>query len=190
MTLRHRNSKWMQNNFSRGLVLVRILWVFRSAFLHYQNSKSSLLYIEVWKRRCEIASTPKSRCWSLIFHQWSFAWFGCCPMKNQFEIHSLSKGTSMQARPYSGAVFLSWSVDTKQSSGERGCTIRTKYNVNAFVQIANTRLQTPLKWPLQTPLILCLCFRIQWTAFALIILQFLNLLQIQLRFSFWWNSFW
>jgi len=28
-------------------------------------------------------------------------------MKNQFEIHSLSKGTSMQAKPYSGAVFLS-----------------------------------------------------------------------------------
>ncbi len=161
MTLRHRNSKWMQNNFSRGLVLVKILWVFRSAFLHYQFSRSSLLYIEVWKRRCEIASTPKSRCWSLIFHQWSFAWFGCCPMKNKFEIHSLSKGTSMQAKPYSGAVFLSCSADTKQSSGERGCTIRTKYNVNAFVQIANTRLQTPLKWPLQTPLILCLCFRIQ-----------------------------
>ena len=70
-------------------------------------------------------------------------------MKNQFEIHSLSKGTYMQARPYSGAVFLSWSVDTKQSSGERGCTIRTKYNVNAFVQNASTSLQTPLKWPLQ-----------------------------------------
>lgn len=43
----------------------------------------------------------------------------------------------MQAKPYSGAVFLSCSADTKQSSGERGCTIRTKYNVNAFVQIAN-----------------------------------------------------
>ena len=141
--------------------LWKSLWVFRSAFLHCQFSRSSLLYIEVWKRRCEIASAPKSRCWSLIFHQWSFAWFGCCPMKNQFEIHSLSKGTSMQAKPYSGAVFLSCSADTKQSSGERGCTIRTKYNVNAFVQIANTHLQTPLKWPLQTPLILCLCFRIQ-----------------------------
>ena len=40
----------------------------------------------------------------------------------------------MQAKPYSGAVFLSCSVDTKQSSGEGGCTVRTKYNVNAFVQ--------------------------------------------------------
>ena len=132
MTLRHRNSKWMQNNFSRDLALVKMLWVFRLAFLHCQISRSSLLYIEVWKRRCEIASTPKSRCWSLIFHQWSFAWFGCCPMKNQFEIHSLSKGTYMQARPYSGAVFLSWSVDTKQSSGERGCTIRTIVQCQRF----------------------------------------------------------
>ena len=92
------------------------------------------LYRGVRKRRCEIASTSKSRCWSLIFHQWSFAWFGCCPMKNQFEIHSLSKGTSMQAKPSSGVVFLSCSVDTKQSSGEGGCTVRTKYNVNTFVQ--------------------------------------------------------
>ena len=163
MTLRHRNSKWMQNNFSRGLVLVKILWVFRSAFLHYQFSRSSLLYIEVWKRRCEIASTSKSRCWSLIFHQWSFAWFGCCPMKNQFEIHSHCEGTSLQASCYSGAVFLSCSVDTKQSSGEGGCIVRTKYNVNAFVQIANTRLQTPLKWLLQEPTSLLLSFDEFWS---------------------------
>ena len=69
MTLRHRNSKWMQNNFSRGLVLVKILWVFRSAFLHYQFSRSSLLYIEVWKRRCEIASTQRvvTEAWSFTF---------------------------------------------------------------------------------------------------------------------------
>jgi hypothetical protein len=38
----------------------------------------------------------------------------------------------MQARPYSGAVFLSWSVDTKQSSGERGCTIRTIVQCQRF----------------------------------------------------------
>jgi hypothetical protein len=29
---------------------------------------------------------------------------------------------------YSGDVFLSCSVDTKQSNGEGGCTVRTKYN--------------------------------------------------------------
>ena len=38
----------------------------------------------------------------------------------------------MQAKPYSGAVFLSCSVDTKQSSGEGGCTVRTKVQCQPF----------------------------------------------------------
>jgi len=25
---------------------------------------------------------------ALINHQWSFAWYGYCPMKDQFQIHS------------------------------------------------------------------------------------------------------
>lgn len=61
-------------------------------------------------------------------------------------------------------------------------TLSSKLQAHAFKHLWNDRCKIPL--------ILCLCFRIQWTAFALIILQFLNLLQIQLRFSFWWNDFW
>jgi len=30
-------------------------------------------------------------------HQWSFAWFGYGPMKDQFQIHSKSGGTLVQA---------------------------------------------------------------------------------------------
>ena len=31
-------------------------------------------------------------------HQWSYAWFGYCPMKDQFQIHSKSGGTPLQAQ--------------------------------------------------------------------------------------------
>jgi len=34
---------------------------------------------------------------ALINHQWSFAWYGYCPMKDQFQIHSKSEGTLLQA---------------------------------------------------------------------------------------------
>jgi len=29
-------------------------------------------------------------------HQWSFSWFGCCPMKDQFQIHSKFGGALVQ----------------------------------------------------------------------------------------------
>jgi len=29
-------------------------------------------------------SSKKSRCWSLIFHQWFFAWLSYCLIKDQF----------------------------------------------------------------------------------------------------------
>jgi len=53
-------------------------------------------------------------------------------MKDQFQIHSSCEGTLLQAWLYFTAVILSCSRDTKQSSGEGGCTVRTKYNVNAL----------------------------------------------------------
>jgi len=30
-------------------------------------------------------------------HQWSFAWYGYCSMKDQLQIHSKSVGTLLQA---------------------------------------------------------------------------------------------
>jgi len=34
---------------------------------------------------------------ALINHQWFIAWYGCCPMKNQFQMHSMYVGTLLQA---------------------------------------------------------------------------------------------
>jgi len=65
---------------------------------YYPTSKFSLLYIEVWKIRWKIASTyKKSRLKLVDNHQWSFAWYGYCLMKDQLQMHSLYEGTFLQA---------------------------------------------------------------------------------------------
>jgi len=45
---------------------------------------------------------------ALINHQWSFAWYGYCSMKDQFQIYSQYEGTLLQAE----LLFLSCSRDT------------------------------------------------------------------------------
>jgi len=76
------------------------LCVFVSRIMYcYPTSKSSLLYIEVWKIRWRIASThKKSRLKLVDNHQWSFSWYGYCPMKDEFQMHSLYEGTFLQAQ--------------------------------------------------------------------------------------------
>jgi len=70
----------------------------KSVVLSLPTSKSSLLYIEVWKIRWRIASTQKKSRLKLVDnHQWSFAWYGYCPMNDQFKMHSLYEGTFLQA---------------------------------------------------------------------------------------------
>jgi len=44
---------------------------------------------------------------ALINHQWFIAWYGCCPMKDQFQMHSMYEGTLLQA----GLLSLSCSRD-------------------------------------------------------------------------------
>ena len=63
----------------------------------YPTSRFSLLYIEVWKIRLESYQHNKESFEALINHQWSFVWYGYWPMKDQFQIHSKSEGTLMQA---------------------------------------------------------------------------------------------
>ena len=161
MTLRHRNSKWMQNNFSRGLVLVKILWVFRSAFLHYQFSRSSLLYIEVWKRRCEIASTQR-----VVAEAWSFT-FDLLP-----DLVVVLWRTNLKSIPYPKEhlcrrnrileLFSCLEVQTQNRVVENVVvqfvqstmsTLSSKLQAHAFKHLWNDRCKIPL--------ILCLCFRIQ-----------------------------
>ena len=51
-------------------------------------------------------------------HQWSVAWFGYCPKREQFQIHSLHRELTAYSQLLSCTI-----VDTKQSSGDSGCTI-------------------------------------------------------------------
>jgi len=72
---------WYTNQrFGTCKIVVRVLPIFRS----------SLLYIEVWEIRWKLlAHQNRVYVGVLSNHQWSFAWFGYCPMKEQFQIHSM-----------------------------------------------------------------------------------------------------
>ena len=105
----------MWNNFSRVLTLKKLLyesWV--------SNSRFSLLYIEVWKIRCKLPAHQIKSFETWSDHQWSYAWFGYCPMKDQFQILPSLEEHRCRHSSYSCPV-----VDTKQSSGGGGCTLRT-----------------------------------------------------------------
>jgi len=93
--MRNNNRVWTLNcckSLAFACILVLLYcWVL-------PTSKSSLLYIKMWKIRWKIASThKKSRLKLVDNHQWSFAWYKCCPMKDQFQMHSLYRGTFLQA---------------------------------------------------------------------------------------------
>jgi len=66
-------------------------------------------------------------------------------MKDQFQIHSSCEGTLLQVWLYFRVVILSCSRDTKQSSGEGGCTVHTKYNVNALCILPPQMSSNPLE---------------------------------------------
>jgi len=77
---------------------------------------------------------------SLINHQWSFAWYGCCPMKDQFQIHSKSIGTSLQAE----LLFLSCSGDKNLLVEVVVVHFVQLYFVNAFQRTSVQCLQIHL----------------------------------------------
>jgi len=62
--------KQFQQRFGACKIVIRVL----------QFSKSSLLYIEVWKRRCWFPAHQKKSFETWSNHQWSFAWFCYCLM--------------------------------------------------------------------------------------------------------------
>jgi len=94
-----RNSKWTfdAEQFQQSLTLCKLLYESCICVSAYPNSRSSLLYIKVWKIRWKLQHIKKSRLKLDQNHQWSFVWYGYCPMKDQFQIHSKFGGTLVQA---------------------------------------------------------------------------------------------
>ena len=74
--------KQFQQSVGTCKIVVRVLQFFMS----------SLLYIEVWKRSFWLPTRQKESFEAWSNHQWSVAWFGYCPMKEQFQIHSTYGG--------------------------------------------------------------------------------------------------
>jgi len=111
-----RNSKWT----FWCITISAEVWRFQIVVSLLQFSKSSILYIEVWKRRCELpAHQNKSRLklWSITndllpdmvdkIHSKFQIHSQQSPMKDQFQIHSKFVGTLLQAQ----LLFLSCSRD-------------------------------------------------------------------------------
>ena len=64
----------------------------------------------VFERRWEFSRYINLSCFeALILHPWSFAWFDSCPRKNQFQIHSITKGTTSAAM----YCYLCLDIETK-----------------------------------------------------------------------------
>jgi len=111
----------------------------------YPTSKSSLLYIEVWKICWKIASThKKSRLKLVDNHQWSFAWYGYCPMKDQFQINSLYEGKFLQAE----LLLLSCCRDTNRVVEEVVVQFVQLSFVNALDRISIQCFQISSQGPL------------------------------------------
>jgi len=69
----------------------------------------------------ELPAQQKESFKALINHQWFIAWYGYCPMKHQFQMHSMYEGTLLQTELLS----LSSRRDKTLCSGGSGCTLRT-----------------------------------------------------------------
>jgi len=79
-------------------------------------SKSSSLFIEELRDVENLAVT--SACLDLR-DPWSFAWFDSCPMKNYFQIHSNTKGTTSAVM-----LLLSLSCCRDKRCRDGGCRVR------------------------------------------------------------------
>jgi len=112
-----RNSKWtfdaeqFQQRFNAFKLLLSLL----------QFSKSSLIYIEVWKRRCELPAHQKTIFWSfdqspMIFCLiWLLSYEGS--ISNSFQVwRNIVAGVAV--------ILVLWQRH-KLSCGGCGCTLRT-----------------------------------------------------------------
>jgi len=115
---------------------------------------------------------------ALINHQWFIAWYGCCPMKDQFQMHSMYEGTLLQEE------LLSLSC-----SRDKLCVVEVVvvqlYFVNALQKNKHLMALNPFE------LVVALLFHssailrrhwIHWTTCESLSLHLL------MNFSFWWSS--
>ena len=171
-----RNSKWTfdAEQYQQSFDTYKLL------FSLSQFSKSSLLYIEVWKRRCELPAHQKESFEAWSNHQWSFSWFGYCPKKDQFQtIPSLEEHWCRHS-------CCSWPIaDTDHGSGDSGCTLRT---------IILFQLSPTKKHPMPSnPFELVVASFFQSSAMLGVFKSFKQPLKLQFSqllmiFSSWWSS--
>ena len=148
------------------------------------TSKSSLLYIDVWKIRWKIASThKKSRLKLVDNHQWSFAWYGYCPMKDQFQMHSLYEGTFLQAELLS----LSCCRDTNRVVEKVVVQFVQLSFVNALDRTSIQCFQISSQRSLLHSFSLLKCLGMIKSNSQLLKLQVFHFL---MNSSFWWSYFW
>ena len=139
------NSRVWTLNCCKSLAFMCVLSVFVCISVLFWTSKSSLLYIEVWKIRWKIANTKKKSRLKLVDnHQWSFAWYSCCPMNDQFQMHSLYEGTFLQAELLS----LSCCRDTNRVVKEVVVQFVQLSFVNALDRTSIQCFQIPSQKPL------------------------------------------
>ena len=84
----------MQNNFNRVLALVNCCMslAYMCVSTYFKQHVFTPLYRGV-KDTLKLSAHQKESFEAWSNHQWSFAWFSYCPMKDQFQIHSKSGGT-------------------------------------------------------------------------------------------------
>jgi len=117
----------------------------------------------------------------LINHQWFIAWYGYCPMKDQFQMHSMYEGTLLQA----DLLSLSCSRD-------KLCVVLVVvvhfvqlYFVNAQQKNKHLMPLNPFELvvvPLFHSSAILRRYRIHWSALEILSLHLL------MNFSFWWFS--
>jgi len=118
---------------------------------------------------------------ALINHQWFIAWYDCCPIKDQFQMHSMYEGTLLLAK------LLSVSC-----SRDKLCVVEVV--VVHFVQLYFVNALQMNKHPMPLnpfELVAALLFHsfailrrywIHWTTFEALSLHLL------MNYSFWWFS--
>jgi len=99
--------------------------------------------------RCEryvgkLSAHKKSRLKLVNNHQWSFPWYGYCPMKDQFQMHSLYEGTFPQAE----LLFLSCCRDMNRVVEEVVVQFVQLSFVNALDRTSIQCFQIPSQGPL------------------------------------------
>ena len=127
-----------------------------------------------------IASTFKIESFeTLINHQWSFAWYGYCPMKDQFQMHSNWERTPLQTELFS----LSCSRDKKHGSGDSGCTPRTNVLCQRSLRNTHPMPSNPFKIVVASLFQSSAVVRQDWIQSN----NFWNFkLLLLMNYSFWW----